>query len=160
MSLRIRISLADQTLRLLDDDQLLREYPVSTSKYGPGERQDSHQTPRGRHEIAEKIGGDQPIGAVFTGRKPTGEILDEALAAAQPERDWILSRILWLTGCEEGFNCGGDVDTHDRYIYIHGTADAAPMGTPHSIGCVRMRNDDVIDLYDRVAVGTPVLIQE
>ncbi|MBV60538.1 L,D-transpeptidase [Abyssibacter profundi] len=135
-----------------------RCYPVSTARNGPGERNGSLCTPRGRHRIRAKIGAGQPSGAVFVGRRPTGEQYDEALAATAPERDWILTRILWLCGEEPGVNRGGDVDTMRRYIYIHGTPDSEPMGVPASHGCIRMRNADVIDLFDRVDCGTAVEI--
>jgi lipoprotein-anchoring transpeptidase ErfK/SrfK len=96
---------------------------------------------------------------VFVGRRPTGEIWSEALTREHPERDWILTRILWLSGLEKGFNRLGDVDTMRRYIYIHGMPDSEPCGVPASIGCIRMRNADIIELFDRVAVGTPVIIE-
>ena len=154
----IRISLARQALDLVDDDIVVRTYPVSTSKFGAGERSGSHRTPRGRHLIRAKIGAGQPLGAVFRGRRPTGEVHDEALAREFPERDWILTRILWLSGTEIGKNRLGDVDTMRRYIYIHGAPDSDPMGVPGSIGCVRMSNSDVVDLFDQVDVGMVVTI--
>lgn len=160
MSRHIHICLESQTLQLLEDGQVLQTYPVSTSRFGPGEEKDSYKTPRGRHVIAEKIGADAPQNAVFVARRPTGEIWSEAMAAAEPGRDWILSRILWLSGCEPGRNCGGNVDTRERYVYIHGCPDTAPMGVPGSIGCIRMRNSDVIELFEAVPEGTPVLIEE
>lgn len=120
----------------------------------------SYQTPRGRHRIRALIGADMPAGTVFRGRRPTGEVYSESLAAANPERDWILSRILWLGGLEPGKNRYGEVDSQRRYIYIHGTPDSEPIGLPASIGCVRMRNEDVIDLFDRVQAGTEVMIHD
>ena len=125
-----------------------------------GERQGSEQTPRGPHEIRAKIGDGAPVGAVFVGRRPTGEVCTPERFAAQPERDWILTRILWLRGLEPGRNRLGDVDSMRRFIYIHGTPDEARIGAPHSHGCIRMRNGDVMALFDRVAVGTPVEIVE
>ncbi|MDX1497611.1 MAG: L,D-transpeptidase, partial [Salinisphaeraceae bacterium] len=120
----------------------------------------SYCTPRGRHRIRACIGDDQPKAAVFRGRRPTGEIYSEDLAKMNPDRDWILSRILWLGGLEPGKNRYGNVDSQRRYIYIHGTPDSEPMGEAASIGCIRMRNDDVIDLFERVAAGTEVMIHE
>lgn len=120
----------------------------------------SYQTPRGRHRIRALIGADMPPGTIFRGRRPTGEVYSESLAAANPERDWILSRILWLGGLEPGKNRYGEVDSQRRYIYIHGTPDSEPIGLPASIGCVRMRNEDVIDLFERVQAGTEVMIHD
>ena len=156
----IRIDLAAQRLDLCEGDRVLASYPVSTARNGPGEREGSECTPRGRHVVAEKIGAGAPYGAVFEGRAPTGEVCTPERFAARPDRDWILTRVLWLGGCEPGRNQGGEVDTLRRYVYIHGCPDALPVGTPGSHGCVRMRNRDVIDLFDRVVVGTPVEIAE
>lgn len=154
---RIVISIPRQTLTLFDDGgHVLRSYAVSTAANGPGERMGSNCTPRGRHVVRAKIGDGQPAGAVFVGRRPTGDVWGPALAAQYPGRDWILSRILWLSGREPGVNRLGEVDTMRRYIYIHGCADTAPMGVPLSIGCVRMRNADVIELFDLVPAGTEV----
>ncbi|MDX1561860.1 MAG: L,D-transpeptidase [Gammaproteobacteria bacterium] len=154
----IRIDLAGQTLTLVDADGSESSYPVSTSKYGAGEVEGSFKTPRGRHRIHAKIGDGAVPGTVFVGRQPTGEIYSDELAAREPGRDWILTRILWLEGQEPGKNQHGNVDTLGRYIYIHGMPDSATCGEPGSIGCIRMRNDDIIDLFDRVAVGTVVTI--
>ncbi|MDR3410551.1 MAG: GNAT family N-acetyltransferase [Formivibrio sp.] len=155
----IQIDLACQNLRLVDaDGALLREYPVSTAQRGAGEQKGSLQTPRGRHVIRAKIGAGLPYGAALVGRRPTGEVCTTEHLAQQPERDWILSRILWLSGCQPGFNRLGDCDTMARYIYIHGTPDDEPIDRPASHGCIRMRNADVIDLFERVTVGTQVLI--
>jgi hypothetical protein len=141
-----------------DGDMLIREYPVSTAKKGLGEQCGSYCTPRGRHRIGEKIGEDQPLYAVFKSRQPTGEIWSPSLGEEDSDRDWILTRILWLEGLEEGNNRGGQVDTHDRYIYIHGTNEEHLIGKPASHGCIRMRNADVAELFDLVEVGTPVAI--
>ncbi|MFZ5510880.1 MAG: L,D-transpeptidase family protein [Pseudomonadota bacterium] len=155
--MRIEISIPRQTLTLFaDDGKVLRTYPVSTARNGPGERRGSQCTPRGRHVIRAKIGAGAPENTVFMGRRPTGEIWSPELAARHPGRDWILTRILWLSGCEPGFNRLGEVDTMRRYIYIHGSPDTAEMGRPHSIGCVRMRNRDVMELFDLVPAGTRV----
>ena len=156
----IRVSLAAQQLELREGDTCHRIYPVSTGLNGAGERIGSEQTPRGAHEVAALIGDAAPSGAVFVGRQCTGEICSPALRADQPARDWILTRIVWLAGLEDGRNRGGDVDTFSRYIYIHGTPDDEPMGAPHSHGCIRMRNADVIELFDQLAVGTRVQIDE
>lgn len=157
----MRISLAAQTLELLDDaGELLRRYPVSTGGRGAGERQGSYQTPRGRHLVRAKIGAGCPMYTVFSGRRPTGEIWSPELDAAHPGRDWILTRILWLSGCEPGCNRLGEVDTMRRYIYIHGTSEQAPMGEPQSHGCIRMRNQDILELFDLVPPYTPVDITE
>ncbi len=159
-SLAIDIALGEQSLRLLRGGVLVAEYPISTARAGAGEKMGSFCTPRGHHRIRAKIGAGMPWGTVFKGRRPTGEIYDSALAARFPERDWILSRILWLGGLEPGRNRYGEVDSQRRYIYIHGTPDTEPMGIPASIGCVRMRNDDVIELFDRVPAGTSVYLHE
>lgn len=156
----LRVSIGAQRLWLMRDARILQEYPVSTALAGAGERNGSGCTPRGLHYIRACIGAGQPAGAVFVGRRPTGEIYTPALAARQPERDWILSRILWLCGRQPGLNRGGDVDSQRRYIYIHGTPDSEPMGVPRSHGCIRMRNADVIELFARVKPGTDVLIEE
>ena len=154
----IHVSLSDQQLELRDGNRTVAAYPVSTARNGPGEQRDSGCTPRGWHRIRMKIGAGQPINAVFVGRRPTGEIHSPELAALQPERDWILTRILWLTGLEPGRNRGGDRDTLRRFIYIHGCPDTAPMGEPLSHGCIRMRNRDMVELFEQVNVGDQVLI--
>lgn len=155
----IEIDLARQQL-ILDDDGGRRVFSVSTARNGAGERDGSLCTPRGRHRIRAKIGDGQPVGTVFRGRRPTGEIYTPALAEAQPRRDWILTRILWLCGEQPGFNRFGEVDTMRRYVYIHGAPDSATMGEPGSIGCIRMHNDDLLALFDSVVVGTRVNIHE
>lgn len=159
-NLRILISLRHQTLRLQRGHELLREYPVSTARNGPGEQQGSGCTPLGTHVIRAKVGAGCEVGAVFVGRRPTGEVFSAALARARPQADWILTRLLWLGGREPGKNRFGAVDTLRRYIYIHGCPDHEPMGEPLSHGCVRMRNHDIVELFDRVEVGTEVLIQD
>jgi L,D-transpeptidase YbiS len=154
----VAISLAAQRLDLFSGTELYRSWPVSTSKHGPGEVRDTFKTPRGRHVIRAKIGAGAPLGAVFRGRRPTGEIYSEALARARPGSDWILTRILWLSGTEVGRNRRGDVDTMRRYIYIHGTPDSTLLGVPGSIGCVRMGNGALVELFDLVPAGTRVEI--
>ena len=159
MSERIlRVSLPDQRLTLLVGETPLAVYPVSTARNGPGERRGSGCTPRGWHRVRIKIGAGLPPDTVFVGRRPTGEIHGPELAARYPERDWILTRILWLTGLEAGFNRGGDRDTLRRFIYIHGCPDTAPMGEPLSHGCIRMRNRDLLELFERVEAGDRVYI--
>lgn len=159
--MHIDIFVATQTLDLLSSGgELVRRYPVSTAEKGCGERKGSFQTPRGRHVVRAKIGASEPLLSVFRGRRPTGEICDAALYQQHPQRDWILSRILWLSGCEPGFNRLGVVDTMQRYIYIHGTPEAVEFGLPSSHGCIRMRNEDVADLFRQVSCGTTVHIHE
>ena len=155
----ILVEISRQTLKLVDGDETLRRWPVSTSRYGPGELADSMGTPRGRHRVRACIGAGQPSGAVFVSRRPTGEIYSEELARRHPGRDWTLTRILWLCGEEPGFNRHRPVDSMRRYIYIHGTPDSEPMGVPRSHGCVRMRNSDVIALFDLVQPGCRVDIR-
>ncbi|MCX7896666.1 MAG: L,D-transpeptidase [Rhodocyclaceae bacterium] len=159
--MRILVSLSTQTLALFDaEERLLRRYAVSTSKNGPGERRGSFCTPRGMHIIRAKIGAGCPINTVFVRRRPTGELWTPELAAQFPGRDWILTRILWLSGCEVGKNRLGEVDTMRRFIYIHGSPDDVEMGKPGSIGCIRMRNADIVELFDLVPLRTPVEICE
>ncbi|MEN3373777.1 L,D-transpeptidase [Dechloromonas sp. ZS-1] len=159
--MKIVVSVAAQTLTLLDDDgAVLQVYPVSTAANGVGEVSGSYQTPRGQHVIRAKIGAGVPENTVFVRRRPTGEIWTPELAEAFPGRDWILTRILWLSGCEPGFNRLGCVDTMRRYVYVHGSPDTAEMGVPGSHGCVRMRNADIIELFERVPCYTPVEIRE
>ena len=153
----IRISLAAQSLTLFDDDgQVRSRYPVSTSARGAGELCGSYCTPRGRHLVRARIGAGQPLNRVFVARRPTGEIYTPELAGEYPERDWILTRILWLSGCEPEFNRLGSVDTMRRYVYIHGCPDGLAMGVPGSHGCIRMRNADIVELFEQVPVYTPV----
>lgn len=148
--MRLEILLANQTAELFDDDVLVRRYPVSTAANGAGEVRDSFQTPRGRHVIRAKIGAGQPAGTVFVRRRPTGEVCSPDMYASAPERDWILTRILWLSGREPGVNRLGDRDTMRRFIYIHGTPDSSKLGRPGSKGCIRMSNADIIELFDLI----------
>jgi lipoprotein-anchoring transpeptidase ErfK/SrfK len=154
----IRISIAEQTLELHENGTSIRRYVVSTSKNGAGEKYGSFCTPRGRHIVRAKIGAGEPVNTVFVKRRPTGEIYDAELGSRFPGRDWMLTRLLWLSGCERGFNRLGEVDTMRRYIYIHGSPDTAVMGRPGSIGCIRMRNGDLLELFELVEPGTPVEI--
>lgn len=156
----IVIEVNTQTLKLQDSDgQVLMETLISTGKKGVGEINGSEQTPRGNHIIRAKIGDRQPVNTVFVGRRPTNEIYTSELRQQYPGRDWILTRILWLSGTELGKNRSGDVDTMRRYIYIHGAPDEDEMGVPSSHGCIKMRNRDVIELFDKVALYTPVMIK-
>ena len=158
--MKIEIDVAKQELRLLEGSKVLKKYSVSTAKKGVGEKNGSFCTPRGRHIVRAKIGAGQPLNTVFVRRRPTGEIWSPELGAKYPGRDWMLTRILWLSGCEPGKNRLGDVDTMRRYIYLHGSPDAAEMGKPGSIGCVRMRNRDIIELFDLVPPYTEIDINE
>jgi L,D-transpeptidase YbiS len=160
MNLRIDIDIANQHLSLLDGERIVLSYAISTAKNGVGERKGSHCTPRGRHVVRAKIGDGAAPNTVFVGRRATGEVYSQELASRFPNRDWILTRIFWLSGCEPGRNRLGDVDTMRRYIYIHGSPDTVPMGAPGSIGCIRMHNADILELFDRVPVGTPVQIRD
>lgn len=155
----ITISITHQTLHYFYAG-VRKTYPVSTAINGQGELFGSGKTPRGLHEIRACIGQGQPLDAVFVGRRPTGEIYTPALGKQFPDRDWILTRILWLSGLEVGKNRLGNVDTMRRYIYIHGMPDDKPIGKPASRGCVRMRNADVRELFDSVVPGMRVLIAE
>nr|VFJ42984.1 MAG: L,D-transpeptidase catalytic domain [Candidatus Kentron sp. FM]VFJ43743.1 MAG: L,D-transpeptidase catalytic domain [Candidatus Kentron sp. FM]VFK08563.1 MAG: L,D-transpeptidase catalytic domain [Candidatus Kentron sp. FM] len=155
----LRISIPRQRLTLMAGEVAIAEFPVSTAANGPGEQKDSGCTPRGWHRVRARIGAGAPIDTVFRGRRPTGEIYEPALAARYPDRDWILTRILWLSGLEVGKNRLGSVDTMSRYIYIHGCPDSAPMGIPLSHGCIRMRNADIVYLFERVLPGTRVQIR-
>ena len=155
----ITVHIASQKLLLhLDDDSTI-EYLVSTASKGTGQQEGSWQTPLGRHQIRAKIGGDYPLDAVFESRRFTGEIYSPELREEYPGRtDWILTRILWLSGLEPGINRLGNVDTMRRYVYIHGSPDTAVMGAPGSRGCIRMHGQDIMDLYDRIEPGTPINI--
>ena len=146
---RLEIDIAHQTLRAFGAGHEQKCYAVSTARNGAGEMMDSECTPRGAHEIADK----------FVARRPTGEIYDAEFAARHPGRDWILTRILWLAGRDHGYNSGGERDTKARYIYIHGTPDSTALGMPGSRGCIRMRNADIVELFEAVAVGTLVDIR-
>ncbi len=159
--MKIKVHIAEQQLELLDEtESVLHRYAVSTALKGAGEMSGSYCTPRGRHIIRAKIGAGCPENAVFVRRRPTGEVYTPELGAQYPQRDWILTRILWLSGCEVGFNRLGQSDTMRRYIYIHGTPDSEPVGQARSHGCIRMRNADLLELYDLVPAGTSVEIVE
>jgi len=157
--MKIAIYIQNQTLELLDlNGKLLRRYSISTGANGVGEENGSYCTPRGKHVIRARIGAGLPENAVFVERRPTGEIYSPKLGAQHAGRDWILTRILWLSGCESGFNRSGSCDTMRRYIYIHGTPEGTEMGKPGSRGCVRMCNKELVELFDLVQAGTEVEI--
>ncbi len=157
----IKINVTEQKLSLLDDTgKVLQQYSVSTSKYGTGNQNGSEQTPLGLHRIKDKLGGAMPVNEVFIGRVPHGSLDECKERGVELPDDVIMSRILWLEGMEPGRNQGGYVDTYQRYIYIHGTNHEDSIGTPSSIGCIRMRNQDVVDLFRLVDVGSEVLIEE
>ncbi|MFP5349812.1 MAG: L,D-transpeptidase family protein [Gammaproteobacteria bacterium] len=161
MSERLAITVDVPTQRLMLRDvggRVLFETRVSTARNGVGERAGSECTPRGRHIVRAKIGAGAPLNAVFVSRRPTGEIYTPSLRAVFPNRDWILTRILWLSGTEPGKNRLGTVDTMRRYIYIHGCPDEDAMGVPGSRGCIKMRNAELVRFFDLVPVGTPVMI--
>ena len=156
----VEVDVASQTLTVRDAaNRVVMQVRVATARNGVGERMGSEQTPRGEHVIRAKIGGGMPPNTVFVSRRPTGEIYSPQLRTAFAGRDWILTRILWLSGREPGRNRLGDVDTMRRYIYIHGCPDEELMGVPSSRGCVKMRNDDVMRLFDLVTPGTRVVIR-
>jgi len=158
---RIRINISTQQIDLIDDTgSIFKRYSISTSENGVGEQSGSYCTPRGSHIVRAKIGAGRPLNTVFVERRPTGEVYSPELARSFPKRDWILTRILWLSGCEPGYNRLGKVDTMRRAIYIHGSPDSAEMGKPGSRGCIRMRNEDLVELFDLVPVRTPVEIRE
>jgi L,D-transpeptidase catalytic domain len=157
----INVNVSQQQLRLLDEDgNLIHQYPVSTSKYGTGNQNGSEQTPLGLHRIKDKLGGAMPVNEVFIGRLPHGNLEECIERGVELPDDVIMSRIMWLEGMEPGRNKGGFVDTYQRYIYIHGTNHEDDIGKPSSIGCIRMRNKDIVELFRLVDVGTEVLIEE
>ena len=156
--MRIEIDVPSQMLFLREGAKVVKSYSISTAKNGVGEKNGSFCTPRGRHIIRAKIGAGQPLNTVFVRRRPTGEIWTRELHEKYPGRDWMLTRLLWLSGCERGKNRLGEVDTMRRYIYLHGTHELAEMGKPGSIGCIRMRNADIAELFDLVPAYTRVEI--
>jgi len=156
----IKVSIDEQRLQLLAAGKIEMDVAVATATNGPGEIMHSECTPRGWHRVRAKIGAGAPENTVFTGRRPTGEIYSPVLRQEHPGRDWMLTRLLWLCGLEPGRNRFGERDSMRRYIYIHGCPDTDEMGIPSSHGCVKMRNADVIRLFDSVPVGIRVLIQE
>ncbi len=156
----IDIDISEQRLRLKQGERTLLDAPVSTGLKGAGEIMDSECTPRGWHVVCEKIGDGAPMNTVFVGRRPTGELYSPDLRQEHPDRDWILTRILWLSGSESGRNYQGNVDSRERYIYIHGCPADVGIGAPGSRGCIRMRNEQIMELFNQVQVGTRVYIHE
>lgn len=156
----IYINIADQNLVYRRGTRLLFECAVSTARNGAGEFYGSERTPRGWHYVRARIGEGQAVNTIFKGRRPTGEIYTTGMRQQFPQRDWILTRILWLCGLEPGFNRLGHVDTMRRYIYIHGCPDEDDFDSPGSHGCIKLHNADMLSLFSRVSVGTPVLITE
>jgi len=158
--MRIEIKIGSQYLDVINNSQVkIKSYQISSAKNGVGQDRGSFCTPLGKHVIRAKIGEGQPVNTVFIRRRPTGEIYSPSLGEKYPDRDWILTRILWLSGCEPGFNRLGTVDTMRRYIYIHGSPDSIDMGSPGSIGCIRMLNTNLLELFDLIDVGTEVNIK-
>ncbi len=158
MNFKVDIDIPTQSLRVYAGEMLLKSYVISSAKNGVGEQFGSEKTPRGAHYIRAKIGKDAKANTVFVARRPTGELYSLNLREQFPKRDWILTRIFWLCGREVGVNRLGQVDTMRRYVYIHGSPDDVVMGVPGSHGCIRMRNSDIIELFDQIPVGTPVNI--
>lgn len=156
----LEVDIARQSLVQWLGESPQKEWSVSTGEAGVGQREGSGCTPLGWHYVRAAIGDGQPAGAVFRGRRPTGEVYSEALAEAYPQRDWILTRILWLCGLERGVNRGSDVDSQRRYIYLHGTPSDQPMGVPRSHGCIRMRDEALLDVFGLAVPGTPVWLHE
>ncbi len=158
MKFKVDIDIPTQTLSVYAGDVLTKSYIISSAANGVGEQFGSEKTPRGAHYIRAKIGSGAAANTVFVARRPTGEIYSLRLREQFPKRDWILTRIFWLCGREVGVNRLGQVDTMRRYVYIHGSPDDVVMGVPGSHGCIRMRNSDIIELFDQIPVGTPVRI--
>jgi len=154
------ICIASQQLTVYADGHPMLRYPISTAKKGAGELMGSERTPTGWHNIRAKIGEGRALNSVFVGRRATGEIYSADLGRRHPQRDWILTRILWLGGLEPGWNRYGNVDSAWRYIYIHGCPDELMNGSPESHGCIRMNNADVVDLFNRTKAGVKVYIHE
>ena len=158
--MRIKITISSQLLDIIDNNQeIIKSYQISSAKNGVGQERGSFCTPLGKHIVRAKIGENQPVNTVFIGRRPTGEIYSPSLGKKYQGRDWILTRILWLSGCEPGFNRLGTVDTMRRYVYIHGSPDSINIGRPGSIGCIRMLNTDLLELFELIDVGTEVSIK-
>ena len=160
MSSEITISVAKQKLILVTPENRSYTFPISTAKAGTGQQKNSNQTPLGQHVVRAKIGQNAPKFTVFRGRRPTSFLWSPSVEQQEQETDWILTRILWLSGKDYGLNRLGEVDSMQRFMYIHGTNEESLLGTPSSHGCIRMSNDDVIFLFDKTAIGTKVFINE
>mgnify|MGYP001378656138 CR=1 FL=1 len=155
------IDASNQKLLLIEKGQVTHRWVISTAEAGLGSRKGSNQTPLGAHRLAQKIGDGAPLGTVFKARQNTGRIAKILTApGARSGEDNVTTRIMWLDGLEPGLNKGDMVDSYQRFIYIHGTDEEGRLGAPASHGCIRMRNQDVIDLYDRVREDTLVFIAE
>jgi lipoprotein-anchoring transpeptidase ErfK/SrfK len=152
------VAVKKQKLYLIENDRISAEYEISTAKNGLGNQRGSYQTPQGLHKVAEKVGADVKEYEVIKQKVPTGEVVQPVLEAKVTNIDLITSRAMHLSGMESGINKGGDIDSYKRGIFIHGTHEEGLIGTPASKGCVRMRNNDVIDLFERIEVGTFVII--
>ena len=155
----IIVDISQQRLYLFKDDNLVVSFPVSTSKYGEGQIENSFKTPLGLHEIKQKIGNNAPINTIFTARENTNKTAEIQIKPSDTVDDFVTSRILWLDGLENGVNRGAGVDSYRRYIYIHGTHEEGLIGQKASQGCIRMFNNDVIELFDMVTEGTKVQIR-
>lgn len=156
----IVVDVSEQQLFLMQDDEVVKTYPVSTSAYGIGNEAGSNKTPLGTHKIAQKFGDGAPLGTLFRARVDTGRIVPIYTDRTRSTEDIVATRIMWLEGLEPGINKGQGLDSHSRYIYIHGTQEEGYIGEPASHGCIRMNNTDVIELFDAVEEGTLVEIQE
>ena len=155
----IIVDISEQRLYLYSNNDLIQSFPVSTSKYGEGQTENSFKTPLGLHKIKEKIGHKAPINTIFTARVNTNKRADVQIKQNDTEDDFVTSRIMWLDGLEDGINRGLGVDSYNRYIYIHGTHEEGLIGQKASHGCIRMFNNDVIELFDIVSEGTKVQIR-
>ena len=159
-SAHIEVDISEQRLYLIENSLIKASYPISTSKYGEGSVENSFKTPLGEHSIKEMIGEEAELNTIFTSRintKRSATIIDQF---EDTDNDYVTSRIMWLDGEEDGYNKGGNVDSFNRYIYIHGTHEEGLIGTKASHGCIRMFNYDVIELFNLVNIGTKVLIRK
>ncbi len=157
----IIIKISEQKLYLMNSNEVLKTYAVSTSRYGIGSRIKSNKTPLGTHRIVQKIGEGAPLGAIFDSkRRYTGKTSIIYTDDTKLSENYELTRIIWLEGMQPKINKGKGIDSYKRLIYIHGTAEEGLIGTPASIGCVRMKNSDVIELFSMVSIGMIVEIKE
>ena len=157
--LSVDIDISEQRLYLFEESTLISSYPISSSYFGEGEIENSYKTPLGRHAIEEMIGQNSPKNTIYVNRESYSQIADIVSEAIDNEEDYITSRVMWLTGLEPGFNQGGNRDSFNRFIYIHGTHEEGLIGKKASHGCIRMLNHDVIELFDLLAKGTKVNIR-
>ncbi len=152
------VGIRRQRMYYFKNNQIVSSYPISTSSKGAGNLMGSYKTPTGLHQIAEKIGGNAPLGTLFINKKNTGKVVPVNKSEISIKKDEITSRVLSLKGLQQGINKGKKYDTFSRGIYIHGTSDEASIGRPSSHGCVRMKNDDIMELFDLLSVGTKVVL--